>query len=895
MRPNPRLALLVGVGVAARPQPRDRAAPVGVRPGQPDRAAPAPAHRRAGAADHRRASGSSIRTSTSGTTSERSRDRAQARLRDAPRLRHRDALGARSTPPARCGRRCSSRASTWTGRPRRWCMKVTTPSPTARARSSCSASCSTSSATPTAGRCRRAGPRGHGARPTSSGRRSPVDPGRGARRRGTAWAWRPGVAGAVRDPRGTVGGARAGRLHATGLGTAPHRPRRSCSGVASVAVSTRPASRSTTCATRPGTAGGSVNDAYIAAVCGALRLYHEHLGAPVDDAAAGHADQPPHRRGRRRRQPLRRRPVRGADRPDRPDRADAPGPRDRTGRQRTSLRWTPSAWWRPSSATCRPRCSATFASTAAGTDIQASNVRGYPSPPFVAGAEITETYWFGPLPGVAMMVVLMSQAGTCFVGVHSDTAVGHRRRRCSAVASKRASPRCSPVDRGDEPVSDTLRLPGRSPRSRPARKGRSIGAFFDFDGTLIAGYSALHLSRSEVPEAGRGLRASWPARSAVRCSGRLGRAGFADVLQIGADAWKGREDEDLERWGAALRGEDRRPHLSRDPRARAGPPRPGPHRRAVLVGDGVPGRAGGAVPRRSSRCSATATARRTASSPARSSSRSSGARRRPSAVQALRRRPRRRPDRSYFYADGDEDIALMHLVGHPRPTNPGKRMAKGRGGRGLADVAVHEPVARGAPGRSSWPARPPSSRSQRAGRWSALVRRDRRAAVNFSSPRWLSALLGDQRREGRGHGRRAPGRGPSGGLRVQPPEPGDGLIAAPLVERDFASDRHRRGRGTTRSCGPSDGSPTSPSSTATTVRPTRWSRSRRWRPRAFDPRRCRRRPHRHDDRRAVRRSTLPRRPRGRAPRRAHRHPQRRARSPAATRRRWCRGSSTSRS
>ena len=25
---------------------------------------------------------------------------------------------------------------------------------------------------------------------------------------------------------------------------------------------------------------------------------------------------------------------------------------------------------------------------------------------------------------------------------------------------------------------------------------------------------------------------------------------------------------------------------------------------------------------------------------------------------------------SYFYADGDEDVALMSLVGHPRPVNP---------------------------------------------------------------------------------------------------------------------------------------------------------------------------------------------------------------------------------
>ncbi|MFM9035370.1 MAG: HAD-IB family hydrolase [Mycobacterium sp.] len=52
---------------------------------------------------------------------------------------------------------------------------------------------------------------------------------------------------------------------------------------------------------------------------------------------------------------------------------------------------------------------------------------------------------------------------------------------------------------------------------------------------------------------------------------------------------------------------------------------------------------------------------------------------------------------SYFYADGDEDVALMHLVGNPRPTNPGEKMAEvarkrgwpilrfsSRGGGGLA-------------------------------------------------------------------------------------------------------------------------------------------------------------------------------------------------------------------
>ena len=63
-----------------------------------------------------------------------------------------------------------------------------------------------------------------------------------------------------------------------------------------------------------------------------------------------------------------------------------------------------------------------MSSKATGTDINASNVRGYPEDPYVAGAKIVKAYWFGPLTGAAIMSLLMSQADTCFVGVHYDTA-----------------------------------------------------------------------------------------------------------------------------------------------------------------------------------------------------------------------------------------------------------------------------------------------------------------------------------------------------------------------------------------------------------------------------------------------------------------------------------------
>jgi hypothetical protein len=65
---------------------------------------------------------------------------------------------------------------------------------------------------------------------------------------------------------------------------------------------------------------------------------------------------------------------------------------------------------------------ATLSSAVGGIDIQASNIPGYPEESYIAGARITKLLPFGPLPGVPMMVVLLTQAGTCYVGAHYDTA-----------------------------------------------------------------------------------------------------------------------------------------------------------------------------------------------------------------------------------------------------------------------------------------------------------------------------------------------------------------------------------------------------------------------------------------------------------------------------------------
>lgn len=58
---------------------------------------------------------------------------------------------------------------------------------------------------------------------------------------------------------------------------------------------------------------------------------------------------------------------------------------------------------------------------------------------------------------------------------------------------------------------------------------------------------------------------------------------------------------------------------------------------------------------------------------------------------------------SYFYADGSEDVALMYLVGRPRPVNPARRMRAAATRRGWPVLRVPEsPRVRGIRPRGSW-------------------------------------------------------------------------------------------------------------------------------------------------------------------------------------------------
>jgi diacylglycerol O-acyltransferase / wax synthase len=168
--------------------------------------------------------------------------------------------------------------------------------------------------------------------------------------------------------------------------------------------------------------GGSVNDAYLAALLGAFRLYHERRGAPVelmpvaipistradDDGlggnriAAARFAAPVSEADPRRRMRLVRECVSAARAEPAIDAVSIVAPL--VSRLPTPL---------------LTRVSRASTNT---NDLQASNVPGIAHVAYMAGARVTHLYPFGPLPGCAAMITLVSHAGTCCIGANLDGA-----------------------------------------------------------------------------------------------------------------------------------------------------------------------------------------------------------------------------------------------------------------------------------------------------------------------------------------------------------------------------------------------------------------------------------------------------------------------------------------
>ncbi len=168
-------------------------------------------------------------------------------------------------------------------------------------------------------------------------------------------------------------------------------------------------------------AGGSVNDAYLAALAGGLGRYHEALGVPVDELPLALPVSL-----RTARDPAAGNRITGvtiAAPVGEPD----PAERMRLVREQViARRGEPAldvlARIAPVLSRLPDATLETVMARITPPDIQASNVPGYGQETFLAGARVDRQYGMGPLPRVAMMAVLMSRAGTCTVTFRYDEA-----------------------------------------------------------------------------------------------------------------------------------------------------------------------------------------------------------------------------------------------------------------------------------------------------------------------------------------------------------------------------------------------------------------------------------------------------------------------------------------
>jgi diacylglycerol O-acyltransferase / wax synthase len=166
------------------------------------------------------------------------------------------------------------------------------------------------------------------------------------------------------------------------------------------------------------TVDGTVNDAYLAAIAGGLRTYHERHGAAVGSLRAL--------------MPINLRGGKDADFGNRItlQRLIVPvGETDPAARMRTLHRVAGAAREEPSLSVTETIAGALnmlpvgyVGGILKHVDFVASNVPGAPIPVYLAGSKVTGMFAFGPTIGASVNTTLMSYNGTCDIGINIDTA-----------------------------------------------------------------------------------------------------------------------------------------------------------------------------------------------------------------------------------------------------------------------------------------------------------------------------------------------------------------------------------------------------------------------------------------------------------------------------------------
>ena len=293
-----------------------------------------------------------------------------------------------------------------------------------------------------------------------------------------------------------------------------------------------------------------------------------------------------------------------------------------------------------------------------------------------------------------------------------------------------------------QPNPKTMRLPGSVAEIEGSPAGPEVGAFFDLDGTLVAGFTGVIMTQDRLRRRQMSV-GEFIGMVQAGLNHQLGRSEFEDLIGKGARMLRGNSLDDIDELAERLfeqkivgriypeMRELVRAHMARghtvvlsssaltvqvEPVARflgisnvlSNKFETDEH--GQLTGEVLtpiiwgPGKA--------------------------------------RAVQAFSAKNGIDLSQSYFYADGDEDVALMYLVGNPRPTNPAGKLAAVAAKRGwpvlkfssrsgsnpvsqlrtAAGIASMVPIAAGALGLG-------------------LLTRNRRTGVNFFTSTFGRTLL----------------------------------------------------------------------------------------------------------------------------------------------------------
>jgi putative phosphoserine phosphatase / 1-acylglycerol-3-phosphate O-acyltransferase len=287
-----------------------------------------------------------------------------------------------------------------------------------------------------------------------------------------------------------------------------------------------------------------------------------------------------------------------------------------------------------------------------------------------------------------------------------------------------------------------LRLPGSAAEVDASPGDPRIGAFFDLDGTLVAGFTAAAHTRDRLLRRELGP-VDFLRMTQLAVEYKLGRQEIDTLIEGGAGMARGRPAEDVEEMGERIfrhyvadqiypemrdlvRAHQRRGHtvvlssaaltMQADPVARYLGIDHVVCNRFVVDEHGI---VTGAIEQP------------VIWGPTKATS-----------VQKFAADHDIDLRSSYFYADGDEDLALMYLVGNPRPTNPGPALTRVAERRGWPILRFRSRGSSGPLGRVRNLAALGSLGPVAAGALGiGVLTRNKRAGVNFLTRFWPETVL----------------------------------------------------------------------------------------------------------------------------------------------------------